>query len=47
MKVGLKSITPDIEDDSHAQKEIQLIAREVKEIVKENLPLISSARGYN
>lgn len=37
----------DLRDDSHAQKEIQLIAREVKEIVKENLPLISSARDYN
>lgn len=36
----------DLRDDSHAQKEIQLIAKEVKKIVIEQLPLISSARGY-
>lgn len=36
----------DLRDDSHAQKEIQLIAKQVKEIVKQVLPLISSARGY-
>lgn len=36
----------DIRDDSHAQKEIQLIAREMKKIFIEQLPIISKARGY-
>jgi thymidylate synthase (FAD) len=36
----------DLRDDGHAQKEIQLIAKEVKKIVIEQLPLISAARGY-
>lgn len=36
----------DLRDDSHAQKEVQDIALEVKKIVVENLPLISLARGY-
>lgn len=36
----------DLRDDGHAQKEVQLIAREVKKIVIEQLPLISAARGY-
>ncbi len=37
----------DLRDDHHAQKEIQLIAQEVKKIVIQQLPLISKARGYN
>ena len=36
----------DVRDDSHAQLEIQLIAKEIKRIFKENCPLISVARGY-
>lgn len=36
----------DVRDDSHAQLEIQLIAKEIKKIFKENCPLISAARGY-
>ena len=35
-----------IRDDEHAQKEIQIIARKMKEIFKENLPLISEALTY-
>jgi thymidylate synthase (FAD) len=35
-----------IRDDSHAQKEIQIIAREMKSIFKQELPLISKALGY-
>lgn len=37
----------DVRDDSHAQKEIQLIAKEMKKIFIEQCPLISAARGYN
>lgn len=36
----------DLRDDSHAQKEIQLIAKEVKKIFIEECPIISKARGY-
>lgn len=36
----------DIRDDEHAQKEIQLIAKEMKEIFKQELPIISKALGY-
>lgn len=36
----------DLRDDSHAQKEIQLIAKEIKNIFINNCPLISKARGY-
>ena len=36
----------DVRDDSHAQLEIQLIAKEIKRIFKENCPLISAARKY-
>lgn len=35
-----------IRDDTHAQKEIQIIAREMKRIFKEELPLISQALEY-
>lgn len=36
----------DIRDDSHAQKEAQLIAKEIKKIFIEQLPIISKAKGY-
>lgn len=36
----------DLRDDSHAQKEVQLIAQEVKKIFIEQCPIISKARGY-
>lgn len=36
----------DIRDDSHAQKEIQLIAKEMKKILIEKLPIISKAREW-
>lgn len=36
----------DIRDDSHAQKEIQLIAKEMKKIIIEQCPIISKARGW-
>ena len=36
----------DIRDDSHAQKEVQLIAKEIKKIFVEQLPIISKALGY-
>ena len=36
----------EIRDDSHAQKEAQLIAQEIKKIFIKELPLISKARGY-
>jgi thymidylate synthase (FAD) len=36
----------DIRDDEHAQKEIQLIAKEVKKIFKQELPIVSKALGY-
>lgn len=35
-----------IRDDSHAQLEIQLIAKEMKKIFKEQCPMISSALNY-
>lgn len=35
-----------IRDDSHAQKEAQLVAKKIKEIFKEQLPIISSALEY-
>ena len=35
-----------IRDDSHAQKEAQLIAKEIKTIFKKELPLISKALNY-
>jgi len=36
----------DIRDDSHAQLEVQLIAKEMKRIFKEQCPLIAEARGW-
>lgn len=36
----------DIRDDPHAQKEAQLIAKEIKKLFKEHLPVISKARDY-
>jgi thymidylate synthase (FAD) len=36
----------DIRDEAHAQKEIQLIAKEIKKLFKEQLPIISNALGY-
>lgn len=36
----------DIRDDSHAQKEVQLIAKEMKKILIENCPIIAEARGW-
>lgn len=36
----------DVRDDGHAQKEIQLIAKEMKKVFIEQCPLISAARGY-
>lgn len=36
----------DVRDDSHAQKEVQLIAKEMKKIFIEQCPIISKARGY-
>tara|TARA_B110000091_G_scaffold15809_1_gene14942 strand:+ start:280 stop:954 length:675 start_codon:yes stop_codon:yes gene_type:complete len=36
----------EIRDDEHAQKEIRLIAKQGKEIFKEELPIISKALGY-
>lgn len=36
----------DIRDDSHAQKEIQLISKEIKKILIKELPIISKARGW-
>lgn len=35
-----------IRDDAHAQKEVQLIAKEIKKIFKEQLPIISTALNY-
>lgn len=37
----------DIRDDNHAQKEVQLIAREIKRIFIEQLPIISKALNYS
>lgn len=36
----------DLRDDGHAQKEVQLIAQEVKKIFIQQCPIISKARGY-
>lgn len=36
----------EIRDDGHAQKEAQLIAREIKKIFKHELPIIAKAREY-
>lgn len=36
----------EIRDDSHAQKEAQLIAKEIKKLFIQELPLISKAREY-
>lgn len=36
----------DIRDDAHAQLEVQLIAKEIKKIFINELPLISKAHGY-
>ena len=36
----------DLRDDGHAQKEVQLIAQEIKKIFIEQCPIISKARGY-
>lgn len=35
-----------IRDDAHAQLEVQLIAKEIKEILKQELPIISKALNY-
>ncbi len=35
-----------IRDDTHAQKEVQLIAKEIKKLFIENLPIISKALEY-
>jgi thymidylate synthase (FAD) len=35
-----------IRDDAHAQKEVQLIAKEIKAIFKEQLPIISNALNF-
>ena len=35
-----------LRDDGHAQKEAQLIAKEIKEILKVELPIISKALGW-
>lgn len=37
----------DIRDEGHAQKEVQLIAKEIKRIFIEQFPLISKALGYD
>ena len=36
----------DVRDDEHAQKEIQLIAKDIKQIFKNELPIISNALKY-
>lgn len=36
----------ELRDDPHAQKEIQLIAKEIKSIFKEQLPIISNSLNY-
>ncbi len=36
----------DVRDDAHAQKEAQLIAKEIKKIFIQQLPIISKALGY-
>lgn len=35
-----------LRDDGHAQLEVQLIAREIKKIFKDEFPIISNALGY-
>ena len=37
----------DLRDDEHAQKEIQLVAKEGKKIFSEQFPVISRALGYS
>lgn len=37
----------DLRDDEHAQKEIQLVAKEGKKIFSEQFPVISKALGYS
>lgn len=37
----------DLRDDEHAQKEIQLVAKEGKKIFSEQFPIISKALGYS
>jgi thymidylate synthase (FAD) len=36
----------ELRDDGHAQKEIQLIAKEIKHIFIQEFPIISKALGY-
>lgn len=36
----------ELRDDEHAQKEIQLIAKDIKQIFKQQLPIISKALNY-
>jgi len=36
----------ELRDDGHAQKEIQLVAQEIKKYFKEQFPIISKALGY-
>ena len=36
----------ELRDDSHAQKEIQLISKEIKQQLKSNLPIISEALNF-
>ena len=36
----------ELRDDSHAQKEIQLIAKEIKKQLKDKLPVISEALEF-
>jgi len=36
----------ELRDDGHAQKEIQLVAQEIKKYFKEQFPIISNALGY-
>jgi thymidylate synthase (FAD) len=36
----------DLRDDAHAQKEIQELAKEGKEIFKQQFPVLSNALGY-
>lgn len=35
-----------IRDDAHAQKEVQDVAKEIKELFKKNLPIVSEALNY-
>ena len=37
----------ELRDDEHAQKEIQLIAKEIKRIFVEEFPIISKALKYD